>query len=207
LRSGKCSSSQCSNNGVPPTASDNRVTCKPGARFCACVREFRDFVISQPRNDRRTYYSSRNSGARSWLIVSSALAGDRSARLKHTLQFRIERRHRKCSPNSVVIRSSRKRSIISRPRRFFVMIATGYEFTRLETTACDPQLFLNRLVRIGDAAHDQCLRFRRSTPIHAQYPGAFVFHHDFLSKSTRRKQRIIRVSVAHNNISRDSQPR
>ena len=97
-----------------PREANNRVTCKSGAGPGARLENFRDFVISQPGNDRRNHYSNRNSCAAKLADCIEARLRRRRAWLKHPLQFRIERRHGNVHRNSIVVRKLAQEIGISR---------------------------------------------------------------------------------------------
>ena len=148
-----------------PWQSNNRVTGKLRARFRARLKNFRDFMIREPRNDRRNHHTNRNPSSAKLAHCIEARFGGRCARLEHALQFRIERRHGNIHRNSIGIREldqkidvARHETVLGNDRH---RVAKFRE--HLEAPTRDSHLSFDRLVRVGHSAHDEDLRlpFRR----------------------------------------------
>ena len=165
-----------------PWQADNCVTGKLRARFCARFQDLRNFVIGESRNDRRDHYANRNSCVREvarWLPADACGDDVRGSSTRCNVGSRDVTET--FTAAALHAASSRKISMSRVTRWFFVMIATGLR--NFASTSRQPrvmlQFSLDRLIRIGHAAHHERLRLpSRRLQFGAQQLRRIGFHHD-----------------------------
>src|SRR6266498_5162693 len=142
-------------------------------------------MIGQSGNNRRNHHTSRNSCGAKWADSTQTRLRGGGAWFEHALQIGIERgdgdvycRCIACRELAEKIDISRDETVLCDDRHWVAKFCEHFE-----TTACDAQLFLNRLVRIGHAAHHEHLRFpTRRLQFRAQQFRGIRFHDDFALK-------------------------